>query len=258
MVIDFGKASDDYAKYRDALPSVLFDQLSERGVAFEGERVVDLGSGTGIFSRDLARQGAEVTGIEPSGKLIEEAVKLDRSAGIRSISYLNSNAEDFVLSGKYPIFTAVRAWHWFDRSRVISNIRKHIEAHGYLIVMNSVFSTGSEIAKTTLDVARKHHIEIKPAGSHAEAAERRNGFPLHWFDEWEKSSFQVMDEWEFHYTLPFTSEEWCGKIRSVSWMIQAEAETKSRVTSALLKELSRYEPVLHIPHQYSVVVLKSV
>jgi hypothetical protein len=53
LTIDFGNVSNDYAKYRDRLPAVLFEQLIERGIDFKGQNVVDLGSGSGIFSRDL-------------------------------------------------------------------------------------------------------------------------------------------------------------------------------------------------------------
>ena len=257
VIAHFGNVAGDYAKYRDALPAILFDQLAERGIAFQGADVVDLGSGTGIFARDLALRGArEVIGVEPSEELIREAVRLDRSLGIRSIRYVNAHAENFELSRIYPIFTAVRAWHWFDRAKAIRNIRNHLEPGGYLIVINSVFLPDSEIAKVTFETVKSHRIEPKPAGSYAEAKERRNGFPVHWFTEWESYSLQLIDEWEQSYMLTFTHEQWCGKIRSVSWMTHADENIRKKVTDDLLDRLAKYEPVLRIPHQYSVVVLR--
>ncbi|WP_314588564.1 class I SAM-dependent methyltransferase [Paenibacillus terrigena] len=66
MTSEFGNVSDDYAKYRNALPQVLFNQLIDQGVFFAGNQIIELGSGTGIISRDLAMLGAHVIGIEPS------------------------------------------------------------------------------------------------------------------------------------------------------------------------------------------------
>lgn len=251
-----GKVSNDYAKYRDHLPEILFDQMKDRGIDFRGMNVVDLGSGSGIFSRDLAKQGANVIGIEPSSELIEEALRLDRISGFHSNKYVHAKAEEFLLQDTYPIFTAVRSWHWFDRSDVIQNIKKHLKPNGNLIIINSIFLPTSEVAKLTFSVLANNNIEIKPAGSNAEVKERRSGFPVNWFDEWEKNSFKVTDEWQYEYFLEFTHDEWCGKIRSVSWMTNTTEELKTKVTNELLSKLVESEEVLNIPHKFSVVILK--
>ncbi len=115
----------------------------------------------------------------------------------------------------------------------------------------------SEIAKVTFETVKSHRIVPKPAGSYAEAKERRNGFPVHWFAEWEDHSLQLIDEWEQSYMLTFTHEEWCGKIRSVSWMTHADENIRKKVTDDLFDRLAKYEPVLRIPHKYSVVVLRN-
>lgn len=256
MTVNFGRAADDYAKYRDPLPDALFDQLAERGIEWKGKSVVDLGSGTGLFTRQLASRGARVTGIEPSLALIGQAVRSDRRYGIDSIQYVNAYAEDFALPGRYPLFTAVRAWHWFDRVRVIRNLIAHCEPGGHAVVINSVFLPDSEAAQATFEIVRSHRIAIGPAGSYAETKERRCGFPVPWFAEWESHSLRVAGEWEHRYTLPFTHEEWCGKIRSVSWMTAADDETRRSVTGSLLRRLSTLDPILHVPHKYSVVVLR--
>jgi 2-polyprenyl-3-methyl-5-hydroxy-6-metoxy-1,4-benzoquinol methylase len=257
MTINFGNVSSDYAKYRDRLPEILFDHLAEKGVHLEGSRVIDIGSGTGIFSRDLALHGAHVTGIEPSQQLIDEAVKFDKLNSICSVKYVNGSAEDFVLENRFELITAVRAWHWFDRNRVIQNIKKHLEPQGLLIVINSIFIPDSNVAKTTFKVLRDNNIELKPAGSNAEVKERRSGFPVNWFDEWEGNSLKIIHEWQHDYMLQFTNEEWCGKIRSVSWMTNIDDLIRKKVTTELREELKHYEDRLNVPHRFSVVILRN-
>ncbi|MGM0883067.1 MAG: class I SAM-dependent methyltransferase [Bacillota bacterium] len=256
MTIDFGNVSNDYAKYRDHLPAVLFEQLIERGIDFKGQNVVDLGSGTGIFSRDLKKYGASVTGIEPSIELIQESIKLDKAGNIHDIKYIHARAEDCLLPGNYSIFTAVRAWHWFDRTTVIQNIKKFIEPHGHLIVINSIFKPDSEIARLTFEVLIDNQIEIVPPGSNADTKQRRNGFPGNWFNEWEDHSFQVMDEWQHNYNLDFTHEAWCGKIRSISLLANSDEDSRKKITDDLLAKLTKHSDILTIPHQFSVVILK--
>src|SRR5690242_3106940 len=50
-----------------------------------GREVVDLGAGQGWFSRELARSGARVIGIEWSPRLVEHARRLERESplGVR-------------------------------------------------------------------------------------------------------------------------------------------------------------------------------
>ncbi|MBT4098821.1 MAG: methyltransferase domain-containing protein [Gemmatimonadetes bacterium] len=59
-----------------------------------GERILDLGCGNGVFSRHLARQGAEVIGVDVSSNLIDKA--LARSGPKDSIDYrvLDATSED--------------------------------------------------------------------------------------------------------------------------------------------------------------------
>src|SRR5690606_9314707 len=77
--VNFGHVAHDYAKYRDELPSIIFQQLLERNISFRGKYVLDLGSGSGIFSRAMSQQGATVTGIEPEQNLINQAEIMDQS-----------------------------------------------------------------------------------------------------------------------------------------------------------------------------------
>ncbi|HIW32548.1 MAG TPA: class I SAM-dependent methyltransferase [Candidatus Paenibacillus intestinavium] len=256
MKINFGNVSNDYAKYRDRLPEVLFEQLKEKGITFKNKEIIELGAGTGIVSRHLVEYGAKVIGIEPSIELIEEAAQIDRNLKVSNIKYILSTAEDFEYAQVVPLIIAVRAWHWFNRSEVLSNIEKYLENDGHLIVINSIFKPDSEIAKMTFEVLTNNQIVLKPAGSNADAVERKMGFPLHWFNEWESHSLQLVDAWQQDYMLEFTHEEWCGKIRSVSWLTNESDQSKTIITNELIDRLSPFDGVLKIPHQYSIAILR--
>jgi len=256
MTSQFGNVSDDYAKYRDALPQVLFNQLIDQGVFFAGNQIIELGAGTGIISRDLAMLGAHVIGIEPSPQMIVQAERsvLGTSAG--SVRYICAAAESFEVDHRVPIMIAVRAWHWFDRTKTLQNIDKHLTEDGILIIINSIFRSDSDIAQLTFGVLQDHGIEMKPAGSHSSTSLRRNGFPVDWFGEWEQHQFQVVAEWQYEYALPYSHDAWCGKIRSVSWLTDIEEDVRMHVTADLMGRLQGCAALLHIPHQASMVVLR--
>jgi len=256
LKINFGNVSYDYAKYRDRLPKVLFEQLKQRGISFNNKKVIELGAGTGIVSRHLVEYGAKVIGIEPFIELIEESIQIDQQLEVSKIEYVNSTAEEFEYEHPVQLMIAVRSWHWFDRHKVLLNIEKHLENGGHLIVINSIFKPDSEIARLTFEVLKNNDIVLKPAGSNADAVKRKFGFPLNWFDEWENHSFKLIDAWQQDYMLEFSHEEWCGKIRSVSWLTNESYHSKTIITNELMNRLAKHDSILKIPHQYSVAILR--
>lgn len=58
---DFGKTSKEYGKYRDIYPKEFFDKLYELGIGKEGSNWLDLGTGTGVVPRGMAKYGANIT-----------------------------------------------------------------------------------------------------------------------------------------------------------------------------------------------------
>ena len=62
--VDFGKTADDYARHRAGYPPRFYDELGARGIGVPGQRVVDLGTGTGTVARALAARGSDVVGVD--------------------------------------------------------------------------------------------------------------------------------------------------------------------------------------------------
>src|SRR5687767_3553212 len=55
-VIDWGKTSEDYSVHRPGPPPSFFARLAALGIGREGQRILDLGTGTGVMARQFARQ----------------------------------------------------------------------------------------------------------------------------------------------------------------------------------------------------------
>lgn len=83
-----------------------------------GRHVVDLGAGTGIFSRQLAEFGLCVTAIEPVSEMranFAKSVSVTLRAGAAEATGLAGSCADAVV--------AATAWHWFDAGRAIKEVR---------------------------------------------------------------------------------------------------------------------------------------
>ena len=72
-----------------------------------GRRVLDLGCGEGSYSRELARRGARVTGIDGSARLIDAARRRTADSGL-DVDYrcLNANALVGIADGAFDLIVA--------------------------------------------------------------------------------------------------------------------------------------------------------
>src|SRR5262245_36565855 len=93
MKADFGLTVEDYVKYRPAFPAELFDRLARGfGIGLSGQRVLDLGTGTGAIARELARRGCAVTGLDLSPEVLAAATNLATSEGL-NVRFVQGAAE---------------------------------------------------------------------------------------------------------------------------------------------------------------------
>mgnify|MGYP003300122843 FL=1 len=70
---DWGKTSGDYAKYRDIYPEKFYQMILSRGLCKDGQKVLDIGTGTGVLPRNMYKYGAEWIGTDISENQIEQA-----------------------------------------------------------------------------------------------------------------------------------------------------------------------------------------
>ncbi|MBH8604465.1 class I SAM-dependent methyltransferase [Thermoactinomyces sp. CICC 10522] len=260
MEVKFGSVAKDYARWRNDFPVEVFKQLESFGVRWEGRKIVDLGCGTGVLSRELVKRGAQVTGVDPSPELLAEARKGEEGS---RICYICATAENSTLpSAQYEMVTVLRAWHWFNRPQAIKEVKRILKEGGLFIVMDSRFDLSKQnpLLRDTFVMAKSFLPKdaVDKPGSRKEEKERLLGFPLSWFSEWEKAGLRLTAGWEWEYSIAFSHEYWLGRIRTLSWYTLLSEAQKREISDRLQELLAiRYpdEPI-SVPHVCSVAVLK--
>jgi SAM-dependent methyltransferase len=98
---------------------------------FNNKKIIslDLGSGTGIFSRQLAKISKQVVGIEISKEMIKNAYKLN------NIKYINSSVNNIRLKKRFDLITAASCFHWFDNFKINKIIENSLREGGFFFVV---------------------------------------------------------------------------------------------------------------------------
>lgn len=117
-----GKA-EVYSKYRPDYAEEFIDYLIEYNSLKDKSIIADIGSGTGIFSRQLLEKGLKVKAVEPNSDMRKEAEEsLGTFPGFTSV---NGSAEYTVLEEKsIDLVTAAQAFHWFDKEKFKAECRR--------------------------------------------------------------------------------------------------------------------------------------
>ena len=117
-IFDWGRASSDYAKYRDIYPDEFYKRIIDSGLCTKGQKVLDLGTGTGVLPRNMYKYGADFTGADISENQIAQARRLSEESGM-DIKYIVASAEtiDFP-DDTFEVVTACQCFMYFNLSLI--------------------------------------------------------------------------------------------------------------------------------------------
>jgi SAM-dependent methyltransferase len=207
LTADFGKTANDYGRHRAGFPDEFFERLKTLGILRAGIRALDLGTGTGTIARGLATRGCEVTGLDRSAPLMEQAAELDRGAGA-VVKYVNAAAEETGLAAaEFDLVTAGQCWHWFDRPRAAAEALRVLKPEGRLVIAHFDWIVlPGNMTEATEKLIEKHNPKWKFGGG-------LGIYPL-WLRDMAVAGFVNIETFSFDLDAIYTHEAWRGRIRA--------------------------------------------
>ena len=109
----FDQAAEDYQRTRPVCPPQLFDDLIDLAGLEAGDRLLEIGCGTGQATVPLAERGLSVTAVELGAELA--AIARRRLAGFPAVDVVTSAFEDWpTQDATFDAVVAVSSLHWID------------------------------------------------------------------------------------------------------------------------------------------------
>ena len=243
-MVDFGKAAVDYGRHRAGFPDALYDRLAPYGLGGPGQRVLDLGTGTGSLGRLFAGRGAAVVGLDPSSDLLAQARRIDAAEGLET-AYVVARAETAPFgAGTFDTVTAGQCWHWFERARAAGEARRLLAPGGWLAICHfDWIPLPGNLVAATESLIEAHNPDWSWGG----------GTGLHpaWLADAAGAGFQALETFSFDQAVPYSHAAWRGRIRAsagVAASLPPDAvATFDRALAALLAKQFPEDP-LDVPH----------
>lgn len=130
----FSSRVENYIKYRPGYPNEVIETLRSECGLTPGSIIADVGSGTGILTEMLLRNGNLVYGIEPNREMREAAERLLRD--YRRFRSVAARAEETTLDDAGVDFvSAGQAFHWFDREKTREEFARILRPRGWVALI---------------------------------------------------------------------------------------------------------------------------
>lgn len=132
----------DYIKYRPSYPPEVIQTLVQKVGLSANKTIADIGSGTGILTRQLLETGCQVYAVEPNAAMRAAAEEsLGNNPGFISSNATaeNTSLPDQSLDG----ITAGQAFHWFDRLATKMEFRRILRPTGFIALVWNNWYAGS-------------------------------------------------------------------------------------------------------------------
>ena len=203
---DWGRVSEEYAKYRDIYPAKFYQKIVGRGLCRDGQKVLDLGTGTGVLPRNMYAYGARWTGTDISPAQIEQA-RILADARDMKIVFQAVSAEDLDYpAGSFDVITACQCFWYFDHERVMPKLAELLKQSGKLLILYMAWLPfEDEIAGKSEQLILKYSPQWSGAG------ETRHPIRI---PDAAYGYFELEDHEEYDVMVSFTREFWHGRMRA--------------------------------------------
>jgi SAM-dependent methyltransferase len=251
--VDFGKTATDYGRYRAGYPDELYRRLESFGVGLPGQRILDLGAGTGFLGRGFARNGCHLTAADISMQLMREARRLDADAGVAT-DYVRAKAEALPFADhSFDVVGAGQCWHWFDRNAAAAESHRVLRPAGRLVIAHfDWIPLPGNVVEATEQLIAKHNPKWALGGA--------AGIYPRWPGDVAIAGFTAIETFSFDVIASYTHEAWRGRIRASAGvdgtLSPAQVDDFDREFAALLKRRFPADP-MGIHHRTFALVCRA-
>ena len=245
---NFGKTSDDYVKYRDIYPEIMYQKLVDFGIGKKGQKILDLGSGTAILPVNMYYTGADFTATDISENQIKAGIEF---AGDKNIEFKVCSAESTGFAdNSFDVVTAVQCFQYFDTDRASKEILRILKPNGLFC---KIFMDWLPFEDEIIAEMEKTVLKYNPDWKGCGFEKFRYVYP-----DWAENGFDIETIHSFDTSIPFTKQAWIGRVKSCRGIgASLSAEKVFEFEQEYRDLLQKYDEILNLKHQIHIEIYRS-
>jgi ubiquinone/menaquinone biosynthesis C-methylase UbiE len=170
----FNKVANLYETYRPSYPPELVNDIISLSGIHQEERILEVGSGTGIATRLFAQRGFSILCLEPGQNLIN--VASEKLKSYPKVSFERCRFENWTANqGAFDLLISAQAFHWVPQEVRFLKAASVLKQHGHLAIFWNMYPRIEGAIGTDLDQAYRKQVPetVKDDTSFEELIERR-------------------------------------------------------------------------------------
>jgi ubiquinone/menaquinone biosynthesis C-methylase UbiE len=211
----FAITSDSYERGRPEYPTALLTWLESLAGLGKDSVVLDLGAGTGKFTRGLLRSGARVIAVEPLENMRAELERV-----LPDVESLAGGAHAIPLAdASCDLVTCAQSFHWFAETEAITEIARVLKPGGILLLVWNQRDLSDPLQALIETIQNEHHAP---------------GIPTSRTGDWQKAMaatplFEPLEEQHFAFTQATDHETALARALSTTSVARMDAKGRGMV-----------------------------
>lgn len=220
-----------YAKFRPNYPQIFIDYLYNNVGITDKSVIADIGSGTGIMTKQLLERGSKVYAVEPNDDMrkiaennLEEFNKYISVKGTAENTTLLDESIDFI--------TVAQAFHWFDRQTFKIECKRILKADGKVILVWNSRDEKSKIVAENDKINSRYCPNFKGFSGGMRGAITNGEFSGFFIENYETKTFEN--------PLAFDKQGFIGRNLSSSYALKTDDKEYNDYVGALEVLFEKY------------------
>ena len=213
----FGGAANEYERGRPSYPDAAVAHIVTTFGIAAGATVVDVGAGTGKFTRLLVPSGARVVGVEPVAQM-----RAVFETAVPAVEIVDGTAEAIpVGDGEVDAVVAAQTFHWVDAVPAVAELHRVLRRGGGVALLWNSRDRSVDWTRRLQELMAELAGEAPRYGS-ASGGGWQRAIANH-------QGFTPIDRAEFRLDHPTTKEATIARVASTSYVSVLPADRKREV-----------------------------
>ena len=241
---DWGRTAELYAQSRNIYPQEFWEMLKTLGVGRSKQKILDIGTGTGILPANMRQYGGEYIGVDISSEMIGQAKKQ-----ISDVRFICVDAHNLPFeNSSFDVVTALQCWVYFDKEQLLPELHRVLKKDGNLYIMFLTWLPDEDrIIRKSFEIVKRYN--PKWSGF----MKRVDRLDFHWLSK----DFSIETVVKKDFLLPFSRESWCDRMVSSRGIGATLTEEKiSEFRYDLMDMLCSEEENFNLLHEGVIIKLK--